>query len=52
MLGDSYVLRNEEHDVDRTRREMIVLKGDRVAMYILICLQRIDEEEMKTLTSQ
>jgi len=52
VLGDSYVLRDEEHGVDRTRRGMIVLKGDRVAMYILICLQRIDEEEMETLTSQ
>lgn len=52
MLGDSYILMDEEHGADRTRRGMIVLKGGRVVMYILICLQRIDEEEMETLTSQ
>jgi len=52
VLGDSYVLRDGEHGADRTRRGMIVLKGDRVVMYILICLRRIDEEEMETLTSQ
>jgi len=52
VLSDSYVLRNEEHDIDWTRREMIVLKSNQVAMYILICLQRIDEEKMKTLTFQ
>ena len=31
---------------------MIVFDGDRTVMYILIGLQRMDEEEMETLISQ
>jgi len=52
VLGDSYVLRDEEHGAHPTRRGMIVSKGDQVVVYILISLQRIEQEEMGTLTSQ